>query len=104
MSNRAEFLFSEVYNAVQKISEKFLGSGSQDGGIRASESRICIEELEAMLQKDKEEFQVAGLKFIICILPPSLMSNYCLIVPIYSQSVQHFGPIVKFVFLLCKID
>ncbi|XVF48819.1 hypothetical protein PTKIN_Ptkin03bG0219100 [Pterospermum kingtungense] len=57
VSNRAEFLFSEVYNALQKISEKFLGSGFQDGGIKASERKICIEELEAMLQKDKEEFQ-----------------------------------------------
>ncbi|XWS72335.1 hypothetical protein CRYUN_Cryun02cG0031200 [Craigia yunnanensis] len=56
-SNRAEFLFSEVYNALQKISEKLLGSGSQDGGIKAPERRICIEELEAMLQKDREEFQ-----------------------------------------------
>ncbi|XWS26524.1 hypothetical protein CRYUN_Cryun26dG0038900 [Craigia yunnanensis] len=57
VSYRAEFLFSEVYNALHKISEKLLGSGSQDGEIKAPERRICIEELEATLQKDREEFQ-----------------------------------------------
>ncbi|XP_022729657.1 1-phosphatidylinositol-3-phosphate 5-kinase FAB1A-like isoform X2 [Durio zibethinus] len=57
VSNRAEFLFSEVHNALQKISEKLLGSGSLDGGIKAPERRICIEELETMLQKDRKGFQ-----------------------------------------------
>ncbi|XVE70780.1 hypothetical protein DITRI_Ditri10aG0098300 [Diplodiscus trichospermus] len=59
VGNRAEFLFSEVYNALQKI------SGSQDGGIKASERRICIQELEAMLQKDREEFQ-ESLRVALC--------------------------------------
>ncbi|TYI76733.1 hypothetical protein E1A91_D06G097100v1 [Gossypium mustelinum] len=57
VSNRAEFLFNEVYNALQRISEKLLGSESQNSGIKAPERRICIEELEAMLQKDRKEFQ-----------------------------------------------
>ncbi|XVF35214.1 hypothetical protein REPUB_Repub18cG0126200 [Reevesia pubescens] len=65
VSNRAEFLLSEVYNALQKISEKLLGSGSQDGGIKAPERRICFEELEAMLRKDREEFQVS-LREALC--------------------------------------
>ncbi|OMO86387.1 Zinc finger, FYVE-type [Corchorus olitorius] len=57
VSTRAEFLFSEVYNALQKFSEKVLGSGSQEGCVKAPERNICIKELEAMLQKDREEFQ-----------------------------------------------
>ncbi|TYH12877.1 hypothetical protein ES288_A06G100900v1 [Gossypium darwinii] len=57
VSNRAEFLFNEVYNALQRISEKLLASESQNSGIKAPERRICIEELEAMLQKDRKEFQ-----------------------------------------------
>ncbi|XVE97820.1 hypothetical protein REPUB_Repub03eG0051900 [Reevesia pubescens] len=65
VSNRVEFLFSEVYNALQKISEKLLGSGFKEGGMRAHERRICIEELEAMLQKDREEFQ-ESLREALC--------------------------------------
>ncbi|KAG4190184.1 hypothetical protein ERO13_A07G017600v2 [Gossypium hirsutum] len=57
VSNRAEFLFTEMYNALRKISEKLSGPGSQDCGIKAPERNICIEELEAMLQKDREELQ-----------------------------------------------
>ncbi|XP_039016949.1 1-phosphatidylinositol-3-phosphate 5-kinase FAB1A-like isoform X2 [Hibiscus syriacus] len=57
VSNRAEFLFSEVYNAIQKISEKLLGSQFKDSGIKFTERKICVEELEAMLQKDRQEFQ-----------------------------------------------
>ncbi|XP_007012516.2 PREDICTED: 1-phosphatidylinositol-3-phosphate 5-kinase FAB1A [Theobroma cacao] len=65
VTNRAEFLFSEVYNALQKMSEKLLGPGFQDGGIKSPEKRICIEELEAMLQKDREEFQ-ESLQEVLC--------------------------------------
>ncbi|GMI81351.1 FORMS APLOID AND BINUCLEATE CELLS 1B [Hibiscus trionum] len=65
VSNRAEFLFTEVYNALQKLSEKLLGSGSDNCGIRAPKRRICIEELEAMLQKDRKEFQ-ESLKEVLC--------------------------------------
>ncbi|MFQ6642764.1 hypothetical protein Gotur_018666 [Gossypium turneri] len=61
VSNRAEFLFNEVYNALQRISEKLLGSESQNSGIKAPERRICIEELEAMLQKDRKDFSTCCL-------------------------------------------
>ncbi|TXG61716.1 hypothetical protein EZV62_013079 [Acer yangbiense] len=54
--NRAEFLFTEVYNALHQISEK-IGAGSEDGGMKTTESRLHITELEGMLQKDKEEFE-----------------------------------------------
>ncbi|KAE8658033.1 hypothetical protein F3Y22_tig00116975pilonHSYRG00096 [Hibiscus syriacus] len=60
VSNRAEFLFSEVYNAIQKISEKLLGSEFKDSSIKFTERKICIEELEAILQKDRQEFQVSA--------------------------------------------
>ncbi|KAL4333191.1 hypothetical protein GQ457_07G045520 [Hibiscus cannabinus] len=65
VSNRAEFLFTEVYNALQKLSEELLGSGSNNCGMRAPGRRIYIEELEAMLQKDKKEFQ-ESLKEVLC--------------------------------------
>ncbi|KAB1671075.1 hypothetical protein [Gossypium barbadense] len=65
VSNRAEFLFSEVYNALQKFSEKLLGSGSNNCGIKAPERRSCIEELEAIFQKDRKEFQ-DSLQEVLC--------------------------------------
>ncbi|KAK8523278.1 hypothetical protein V6N13_113227 [Hibiscus sabdariffa] len=65
VSNRAEFLFTEMHNALQEISEKLSGPGSQDGGIKAPERSTCIEELEAMLQKDREEFQ-ESLREALC--------------------------------------
>ncbi|XP_025012598.2 1-phosphatidylinositol-3-phosphate 5-kinase FAB1A isoform X1 [Ricinus communis] len=55
---RAELLFKEVQNALQRISEKILGAGSQNGDLKASElSRLRIAELEGMLQKEKEQFE-----------------------------------------------
>ncbi|MBA0578031.1 hypothetical protein Gorai_020334, partial [Gossypium raimondii] len=65
VSNRAEFLFTEMYKALRKISEKLSGPGSQDCGIKAPERSICIEELEAMLQKDGEELQ-ESLQEAVC--------------------------------------
>ncbi|XP_017606507.1 1-phosphatidylinositol-3-phosphate 5-kinase FAB1A isoform X1 [Gossypium arboreum] len=65
VSNRAEFLFSEVYNALQKFSEKLLGSESNNCGIKAPERRSCIEELEAIFQKDRKEFQ-DSLQEVLC--------------------------------------
>ncbi|GMI94948.1 FORMS APLOID AND BINUCLEATE CELLS 1B [Hibiscus trionum] len=65
VSNRAEFLFTEMHNALQKISEKLSGPGSQDGSIKAPERSTCSEELEAMLQKDREEFQ-ESLREALC--------------------------------------
>ncbi|KAL5850743.1 hypothetical protein ACOSQ3_008792 [Xanthoceras sorbifolium] len=54
--NRAELLFTEVYNALHQILEK-IGARSENGGTKATESRLHIAELEGMLQKDKEEFE-----------------------------------------------
>lgn len=50
--DRAELLFSEVCNALQRISEKRHGIGLN------TESRRQIAELEGMLQKEKAEFEV----------------------------------------------
>lgn len=58
MKSGAVILFNVVQNALQKISEKISGSGSPD-------IRMNIKELEGMLQKDKEELQVASLRFTI---------------------------------------
>lgn len=79
VSNREKFLFNEVDTALKRISEKLLGSESQNSGIKAPERRICIEELEAMLQKAGKEFQVVDLRFIFT-LPPSLMSETCCLI------------------------
>ncbi|GLT74224.1 hypothetical protein SLA2020_460320 [Shorea laevis] len=53
----AVILFNEVQNALQKISEKISGSGLPD-------IRMNIEELEGMLQKDKEELQESFQKAV----------------------------------------
>ena len=50
--DRAELLFSEVHNALYRISEKRHGVGL------ITESRRQISELEGMLQKEKAEFEV----------------------------------------------
>ncbi|KAK8535347.1 hypothetical protein V6N13_081485 [Hibiscus sabdariffa] len=65
VSNRAKLLFTEMHNALQKISEKLSGPGSQDGSIKAPERSTCSEELEAMLQNDREEFQ-ESLREVLC--------------------------------------
>ncbi|KAK8660688.1 hypothetical protein V6N13_051603 [Hibiscus sabdariffa] len=65
VSNRAELLFTEMHNALEKISEKFSGPGTQDGSIKAPERSTCCEELEAMLQKDREEIQ-ESLREALC--------------------------------------
>ncbi|KAK9274873.1 hypothetical protein L1049_022127 [Liquidambar formosana] len=55
--NRAELLFTEVYNALCQISEKSKGAGSLDSGMPAPEPRHQIEELEGILWKEKEQFE-----------------------------------------------
>lgn len=55
MVDRAELLFSEVCNALHRISEKGHGMGL------ITESRHQIAELEGMLQKEKAEFEVRFL-------------------------------------------
>lgn len=58
MVDRAEFLFSEVLNALCQIAEKRSGSGPLNSGMKTPETRRRIAELEAMLQKEKAEFEV----------------------------------------------
>ena len=53
MVDRVELLFSEALNALSQISEKRSG-----GGARTPESRRQIAELEGILQREKQEFEV----------------------------------------------
>lgn len=55
---QAEFLFSEVLNALCQIAEKRSVSGPLNNGMKIPETRRQIAELEAMLQKEKAEFEV----------------------------------------------
>ena len=58
MRKQAELLFTEVQNVLHQFLQKMSAVGSQDAAIRALESRQRIVELEGMLQKEKEEFEV----------------------------------------------
>lgn len=62
MHNKAEILFSEVCNALNQISEKFSGYVLQEGGNTVADFRHLIAELEGMMQKEKEELEVGGLR------------------------------------------
>ncbi|KAG9459776.1 hypothetical protein H6P81_004284 [Aristolochia fimbriata] len=53
----AELLFSEVLNALRQIEEKRCGGGAHINGLKLSESRRHIAELEALLQKEKTDFE-----------------------------------------------
>lgn len=66
--NRAIVFFSEVCNALCQMSEKVSGLVLQEGGNKASDFRHLIVELEGMLQKEREEFEVACLNFIATFL------------------------------------
>ncbi|GAV70984.1 Cpn60_TCP1 domain-containing protein/FYVE domain-containing protein/PIP5K domain-containing protein [Cephalotus follicularis] len=57
----SEVLFTEVHNALYRISENLLGAGLQlqDSDKKASELKLCLAELEWMRQKHKEEFEEA---------------------------------------------
>lgn len=58
MCKQAELLFTEVQNVLHQFLRKMSAVGSQDAAIRALESRQRIVELEGMVQKEKEEFEV----------------------------------------------
>ncbi|KAM7256101.1 hypothetical protein ACFE04_011842 [Oxalis oulophora] len=62
--DRAEVLFTEVHNALYRILEKVPGTVSQDGSVKASESRLQIAEFEVMLQNDKREFEETFQKVV----------------------------------------
>lgn len=62
----AELLFTEVQNAIHRISDKIFGAGLQDGDIKAPEPlRPRVTELEELLEKEKEDFEVAHLGFVL---------------------------------------
>lgn len=52
--DRAELLFAEVLNALSQMGE----TSGPGHGTKLSESRRQIAELEAMLQREKTEFEV----------------------------------------------
>lgn len=56
--NRAELLFSEVLNCLSQIGEKKLNSIQSCSGHKTPELRRQVTELEAMLQREKLEFEV----------------------------------------------
>ena len=58
MGHRAELLFTELHNALNQILETRPISGTPDGGKKAPESSHQIVELEEMLQKEREDFEV----------------------------------------------
>lgn len=58
MGNRAELLFNDLRNALHQILEKIPAAETQDGGKKAPESTHQIVELEGMLQKEREGFEV----------------------------------------------
>ncbi|KAE7998383.1 hypothetical protein FH972_002933 [Carpinus fangiana] len=64
VSNWIEGLFTEVQNALRKISENVSSAALQDGGVKAPESRHRIAELEGLLQKEKQEFEESIQKVI----------------------------------------
>ncbi|KAF5466280.1 hypothetical protein F2P56_016221 [Juglans regia] len=64
MVDRAELLFSEVLNALCQIAEKRSGSGPLNSGMKTPETRCRIAELEAMLQKEKAEFEESLQKIL----------------------------------------
>ncbi|XP_028796261.1 1-phosphatidylinositol-3-phosphate 5-kinase FAB1B isoform X2 [Neltuma alba] len=62
--NRAELLFSEVLNALSQIGEKRSSSVPVSSGLKTSEYRRQVAELEGMLQKEKAEFEEELQKFL----------------------------------------
>lgn len=65
--NQAALLFTEVQNAIYKISQK-TEALEPDPGTRVLESRQRLAELEEMLQKKIEEFEVKRNLSQICMI------------------------------------
>lgn len=85
MGHRAELLFTELRNALNQILGKRPLAGTQDGGKKAPESSHQIAELEEMLQKEREDFEVVHLNPTP--IPPA---------PSYSKSTQHYEIFISF--------
>lgn len=56
--DRAELLYTEVCNAINEISEKLSRSGTLESNTKAFGLRKHVMELEWILKKEKEEFEV----------------------------------------------
>ncbi|CAI0473092.1 unnamed protein product [Linum tenue] len=62
--DRAELLFSEILTALGRIAEKRHAAALHNGSTKPTESRRQITELEALLQKEKAEFQESLQKVV----------------------------------------
>lgn len=51
-----------MQNALHQILQKISATGSQDAGMRGRELQKQIVELEGLLQKEKEEFEVSSYR------------------------------------------
>lgn len=58
MRGRAEFLFSEVLNAIVKLSVRKCGKGATNSGMKAHESRHLLTDLEELALREKSIFEV----------------------------------------------
>lgn len=68
--SRAELLFSEILNALTQMAEKKFGKSSANSSVNMSQSRRQLADLEAMLQKEKAEFEVILFLYIYIIQDP----------------------------------
>ena len=65
-----ELLFTEVRNALNQISEKLSRYGLlETGGTKACGLRKRIMDLERMLKKEKEEFEVFSMHYFFHSFP-----------------------------------
>ncbi|CAL1399568.1 unnamed protein product [Linum trigynum] len=62
--DRAELLFSEILTALGRIAEKRRAAALHNGSTKPTESRRQITELEALLKKEKAEFQESLQKVV----------------------------------------
>ena len=61
VNNRAQLLFNDVCNTLHHMSLEVSDPILLEGGSKAYDFRCLIAELEGMLQKEKEEFEVGCL-------------------------------------------
>lgn len=72
-------------SALNQISEKFSGPVLQEGGKAVADFRHLIVELKEILQKEKEESEVGGLR---CCDSLPLLSTTLLMPPLFPFSSQ----------------
>jgi len=69
-----------VCSTLNQISEKFSGTVLQEGGKAVADFRHLIAELKGILQKEKEESEVGGLR---CCVSFPLLSTTVLMPPLF---------------------